>query len=45
VTRIRRGQLRGGAEGASEVAAAEAWMRSEGIVRPDRFAAMLAPGF
>jgi hypothetical protein len=45
VVRMRQGQLRGGTEGAALVAQAEAWMRGQGIVRPERFAAMLAPGF
>jgi hypothetical protein len=45
VVRMRQGQLRGGAEGTALVAQAEAWMRGQGIVRPERFAAMLAPGF
>jgi hypothetical protein len=45
VTRMRQGQLRGGADGVALVAQAEAWMRGQGIVRPERFAAMLAPGF
>jgi serine/threonine protein kinase len=45
VVRMRQGQLRGGTEGAALQARAEAWMRGQGIVRPERFAAMLAPGF
>ena len=42
--RRRRGQLLGGEEGKELVAAADTWMRSEGIVRPDRVAAMIVPG-
>jgi tetratricopeptide (TPR) repeat protein len=45
IVRLRLGQLHGGEEGATEIARAEEWMRAQGIVRPDRFVAMLAPGF
>jgi hypothetical protein len=43
--RRRLGELLGGDEGAALIAIATAWMRAEGIVRPERMAAMLAPGF
>jgi hypothetical protein len=39
------GRLQGGDEGAKLVAEADAFMASEGIVNPARFAAMLTPGF
>ena len=45
VARVRFGRLIGGDEGAVLVAGAEAWMRGEGIARPDGFVRMLAPGF
>ncbi len=41
----RRGELAGGEDGRSEVAAAEAWMRAQGIRCPQRMVATLAPGF
>jgi hypothetical protein len=40
----RLGELRGGDEGHALVAEADAAMREQAIVRPDRMAAMLAPG-
>ncbi len=40
----REGQMVGGLEGAHLVERAETWMRERGILRPDRFADMLAPG-
>ncbi len=43
--RRQLGRLLGGDEGAKLIAAAEAWMAREEVVRPDRFVAMLAPGF
>ncbi len=43
--RWRWGELAGGEEGQSEIATAEAWMRGQGIRRPGRMLAMLAPGF
>jgi hypothetical protein len=43
--RRRHGQLVGGSEGAAEVAQADAWMAAAGVRRPDRMAAMLAPGW
>jgi serine/threonine protein kinase/tetratricopeptide (TPR) repeat protein len=43
--RWRRGQLLGGNDGRSLRAAAESYMRSEAIKKPDRMVAMLAPGF
>jgi eukaryotic-like serine/threonine-protein kinase len=45
VARLRKGELLGGDEGLALIAGAAAWMRAEGIVRPDRVTAMLAPGF
>jgi tetratricopeptide (TPR) repeat protein len=41
--RGRRGELQGGTEGQALVAEAEAWMRGQGIVRPDRILAVIAP--
>jgi serine/threonine protein kinase len=41
----RRGELLGGEEGRAVVAAADEDMRSRGVRDPDRFAAVLAPGF
>jgi hypothetical protein len=43
--RRRHGELVGGDRGAAEVADADAWMRSEGVVNVDRIAGVLAPGF
>jgi hypothetical protein len=42
--RLRRGALVQGAAGAAEVDAARAWMAGEGIVQPNRMAALLVPG-
>ena len=39
-----RGRLLGGQAGAALMASAEAWMRSQNIRRPDRFAHAIAPG-
>jgi serine/threonine protein kinase len=44
VARRLRGVLIGGDEGGEIVAATDAWFRSRGVVRPERFAEMLAPG-
>ena len=44
VCRRRRGEVLGGDEGRALVAAADEWMRSETIKKPERWAAMLAPG-
>jgi len=44
VTRRRRGELVGGAEGRALVDAAEAWMTAEGIRNPDKVCALYAPG-
>jgi serine/threonine protein kinase len=41
----QKGQLIGGAEGQKTIAEAEARMKAEGVKRPQRMAAMLAPGF
>lgn len=45
VARRRLGQLLGGRRGAEMVEQSDAWLRNEGIRRPDRFARMMAPGF
>jgi eukaryotic-like serine/threonine-protein kinase len=39
------GQVLGGDEGAAMVRAADAWMRAETIVSPERVAALIVPGF
>jgi len=44
-TNQRLGRLVGGDEGRTLVAQADQTMRQEGIVRPDRITAVLAPGF
>ncbi|RMH16496.1 MAG: serine/threonine-protein kinase PknK [Acidobacteria bacterium] len=44
VSRRRRGQLLGGAEGPRLVAEADAWITEHGVRRPDRLADVLAPG-
>jgi len=44
-TRRQLGRLLGGDEGRALVEQADDIMKKEGIVRPDRVAAMLAPGF
>ena len=44
-TNRQLGRLLGGDEGRALVQRADATMREEGIVRPDRIAALLAPGF
>jgi len=44
-TRFQLGKLIEGDEGARLVAAATSWMQEQSIVRPDRMAAMIAPGF
>ena len=41
----RLGRQDGGDEGAELVASAEAAARAEAVVKPERFAAMMAPGF
>jgi serine/threonine protein kinase len=43
--RRQLGRLLGGDEGETLVATADAWLRRQDVQRPDRFAAMLAPGF
>ena len=40
----RRGELEGGAIGATRIQAADTFMRSENIVRPDKMTAMFLPG-
>jgi hypothetical protein len=43
VMRYRQGQTALGDQGRALVYQADAWMREQGVVRPDRMAAMLAP--
>ncbi|MFO0877444.1 MAG: protein kinase [Gemmataceae bacterium] len=43
--RRQRGSLLGGDQGADLVSSADAFMHEQGILRPDRIAAMLIPGF
>jgi hypothetical protein len=43
--RRARGLLLGGSEGAALVDAADAYCRDQGLLRPDRVAAVFAPGF
>jgi hypothetical protein len=43
--RRRLGELRGGTEGRTLVAEADAWMASQHIQNPERLAAVCAPGF
>jgi tetratricopeptide (TPR) repeat protein len=43
--RRRWGEMLGGEDGRAAAEAADAWMRAAGVVRPDRMAGMLAPGF
>jgi tetratricopeptide (TPR) repeat protein len=45
VARRRLGELKGGAEGRALIDDVNAWMSAQKIRDPDRFAAMLAPGF
>jgi eukaryotic-like serine/threonine-protein kinase len=45
VARWRKGELTGGADGASAIGEAEGRIRWLGVVRPERFVRMLAPGF
>ncbi|HEY6876669.1 MAG TPA: hypothetical protein VI299_01570, partial [Polyangiales bacterium] len=45
VVRYRHGQLRRGEEGRAAVERAQAAIRALGVVRPEAFVAMLAPGF
>lgn len=45
VARRRHGELQKGDEGRAAVAVANAWMHDQGVVNPDRMAAMLMPGF
>jgi len=45
VAQRRWGSLVGGAEGAAAIAAADSWMNGQGITRPERITAVLAPGF
>jgi hypothetical protein len=44
VARRRLGEWRGGAEGAAMVAAADEWMRSQGVRKPERLTWALCPG-
>jgi hypothetical protein len=43
--RRRYGALVGGASGQQAIEAADAWMKTQGVVAPVRMTAMLAPGF
>ena len=43
--RRRVGEIAGGDGGRAAIAAADAWMREQGVVDPERMTAMLAPGF
>ncbi len=43
-SRRRRGQLLGPSDGGRFVSDADDWMRGQGIVKPERFADVLAPG-
>ncbi|WAS98059.1 serine/threonine-protein kinase [Nannocystis punicea] len=43
--RRRLAVLLGGDEGSAQQHAADAWMAEQGVVRPDRFTDMIAPGF
>ncbi len=45
VTRRRHGELIAGDAGTRRITRADSWMRQQQIQRPDRMAAMLAPGF
>jgi serine/threonine protein kinase/tetratricopeptide (TPR) repeat protein len=45
VARRRLGALLGGDEGAAMTRKATTWMEAQGIVKPDRITALLAPGF
>jgi hypothetical protein len=43
--RWRWGALQGGEDGALALSRSDAWMRGQGILHPERFVALLAPGF
>jgi hypothetical protein len=43
--RWQRGQLLGGDEGAALIANARAFMSAQGILKPEKFAALFVPGF
>jgi len=45
VARRRQGELQGGDEGRGLVEVADFWMQTQKIKRPERWTAMLAPGF
>jgi serine/threonine protein kinase len=45
VARRQRGRLLLGDEGATLISDADAWLLSQGVVKPDRLTAMLSPGF
>ena len=45
VARRRLGELLGAERGRSLLSSSDTWMRSESIVRPDRMAALVTPGF
>ena len=42
---MNRYRRTGGEEGAKLIADADAFLRGEGVVNPERFVAMLVPGF
>jgi hypothetical protein len=41
----RRGQIMGGEAGATLTHDADSWLRAQGVVNPDRYADLYAPGF
>jgi hypothetical protein len=45
VAKLRFGELLGREKGEAMVMDADRWLKERGVVRPDRLAAMLAPGF
>jgi hypothetical protein len=45
VARRRLGELKGGDEGRMLIDQVNSWMSTQSIRNPDRFTAMLAPGF
>ena len=45
IARRARGLVSGGAAGAALIAAAEGWLRGQGVVSPEPFCRVFAPGF